>query len=97
MNSTNLLPVTELSLSNFQWHNEGAEKVLTAEISELPGRRIPMERLYADAADIGFAIKSKTGAVVRFALVKTFPNGEDLGGWEFLGVEKPLRLTIFND
>lgn len=89
-----------IPLELFSQHGD----TLTAEISDLGNRRLD-RRLYADAADVGIAIRSHhTGRVVRYYLVgedKT-PDGE-VAGWHYkvvaadaAGVRTP-NVLIIND
>ena len=97
----NELPMTEFNLSLFTFSrtSTGAIKA-TAEASTI-GYRAP-ERMYADAADAGIAIKSpKTGLVERFYHLRTERDREgDVTVTVFQAVKSicPVELVyILND
>ncbi len=89
----------------FMWH----KGVGVAAISDMsrPGDRRDMifGRLYDDACDVGFAVRSHlTGKLVAFYLDREDRDGsgEDIYGWNFLPVDLKLRdagyrILIIND
>ncbi len=67
-----------------------------------------LQRLYDDACDVGFAMKSdKTGRVVKFYMDKVHTDGEgDITHWTYRACHEDVRLnpeamfivvTVFND
>jgi hypothetical protein len=84
-------------------------KDLVCEASTMENRHL--QRIYDDAMDVGFAVKSdRTGNVVVFVLLTPFYNGKgedcELAGWKYAVSEESVRkhpeclgmtATIFND
>jgi len=82
------LPLIPFDGSRFRI--DSAEKMMTAEASELTG--FHFSRLYDDACDIGIAISSPyTGLIATFYLSKTDADNEDTYGWNFLPCVEDLR------
>lgn len=56
-------------------------------------------RIYDDACDVGFKVRSpRTGAVKLFVLVRTFDDGEDVTAWHFVAADDPdLVIDVAND
>jgi hypothetical protein len=82
------------------------DNTFIAEASDLNGLNT-MQKIYDDAEDIGFAIRSKsTGTVIKFYFSKVHhdPDG-DVTHWSYLPTpdhcRQPeiakLKVTIFND
>lgn len=96
------LPVPTFSSSKFVWDKEYNK--LTAEASCLSPASVPFcDRLYDDAMDVGFAIKSeKTGKVERFYLDHSEKDRDgDIQYWVCYPVNQQLdgrvQVLIFND
>lgn len=71
-----------------------AAKALVAEISDL-GAGNPFQRLYDDAADIGFAlVNKKSGNVTRWTLSETLrdPIENEVSGWTLVPTPETLRF-----
>ena len=96
------LNITPVSSNLFTFCKD--TKTLVAEISDLEANcgRAWLTRLYNDACDIGFAIRSeKTGKVIRFSLSNEEKDREgDLVAFHFSPVETNSgvrEVVIFND
>lgn len=77
----------------FVWKREGVGYV---DVSAL--NYVPWYRLYDDAADVGFYVRShKTGDKKLFVLEKTAKNEGEIVAWTFISDDNKVRLTIFND
>jgi hypothetical protein len=101
------LTLVEHSSNQFSYSNHN--KTLVAEASDLDNRHL--ERLYDDACDVGFAVKSeKTGKVVVFVMQSPFYQGQgedrELAGWHYVPTSESFRnipecqnmeAKIFND
>lgn len=101
------LNVIEFPSSMFTWSNEG--RSACAEASDMGNRHL--QRLYDDACDVGFKMKSeKTGEVVTFVMASPFYHGEgedkELAGWHYIPTSESFRnvpncqnmeVTVFND
>lgn len=81
------LQVPILSTKEFSW----TLPTFVAEASSLGNFR--PTRLYDDACDVGFALKSQwTGVETRWALSREIRDGEnELQGWEFVPTSEALR------
>lgn len=88
----------------FTWTDSGLKGC--CEASDMGNRHL--QRLYDDACDVGFAIKSdKTGLVVKFHMDKVHQSDEgEITHWTYkactecwrLGIEVPMiDITVFND
>ena len=101
------LPVIEFSSLMFLYTDR--DKTFTAEASDLDNRHL--QRLYDDACDVGFAIRSiKTGHVVVYVMTSPIYHGEgedrEIGGWNYIVSSESARkypecagtkAIIFND
>ena len=101
--------LTLVEHSSRQFTMSDDRRTLIAEASDLDNRHL--ERLYDDACDIGFAVKSeKTGNVVVFVMQSPIYHGEgedrELTGWQYVPTSESFRnvpecqgleATIFND
>lgn len=77
------------------------------ELSSLGNYRRRLEqRIFDDACDVGFAIRStKTGVEKIFTLSKTLTSGPgQIDGWEFIEMGKggrsvlaPIKVIVYND
>lgn len=95
------MDVNAIDSGRFTWDKEN--KSLVIEISDLHDFNI-YQKIYSDAADRGFAIRSsRTGKVELFYYCETVKNDEgEIQYWRFRPVNKLLRLKIqevliFND
>jgi hypothetical protein len=84
-------------------------KDLVCEASTMENRHL--QRIYDDAMDVGFAVKSeRTGSVAVFVMSTPFYHGEgedrELGGWKYTVSSESVRMhpecagltaTVFND
>jgi len=101
------LNLVEFSSRQFTYHPR--DKTLTAEASDLDNRHL--QKLYDDAMDVGFTVKSeKTGHVVVYVMSSPFYYGKgsdrELGGWNYEPSSESIRkypecdgtkAIIFND
>ncbi len=101
--------VIEFPSDMFSWMRTPTGMELIGEASDMENRHL--QRLYDDACDVGFAVKSKhTGAVVTYVMVKPIYRGDgedmELCGWEYVPTTESVRkvpdcagtkATIFND
>lgn len=101
------LPLVEHSTNQFKY--KSSTKTLISEASDLDNRHL--ERLYDDACDVGFSVKSeRTGKVVTFVMQSPtyHEQGEDreLIGWQYVPTSESFRnvpecqgmtAIIFND
>lgn len=93
-----LLPSVPLYVGNlFSWFTGKG----TVEASTL-GRAQPWTRLWADACDVGFQIKSpKTGQVRVFTMTREVRDNEgEVTHWEFASCDDPtsaVDITVFNE
>ena len=99
------LTLVEHSSRQFSW----TEKTLVSEASDLDNRHL--ERLYDDACDVGFSVKSeRTGNVIVFVMTSPFYHGHgedrELAGWHYVPTTESFRnvpecqgmeAKIFND
>lgn len=87
--------VPEHDGSLFSW--TGGEGV--TEASDLGGS-LPYAKVYDDAMDVGFRVRSKTGVVMDFVLSKVdyYGRGEDaeVSGWRFIS-PTGIKVLIIND
>jgi hypothetical protein len=94
---------TEFPSTMFMWHNK--DRVLSADVSELTcgnGFRNPFTRIYNDACDEGFAIRSNyTNTLVVFAVSHVEVREGDILWWDLkpvkLGDNKLVTVRVFND
>jgi hypothetical protein len=103
------MKLTLVEHSSRQFTYDRVKRVLIGEASDMDNRHL--ERLYDDACDVGFAVKSEnTGKVITFVMQSPFyhGNGEDreLAGWHYVPTSESFRnvpecqgmiATIFND
>jgi hypothetical protein len=99
--------LTLVEHSDKQFTYSAKDKTLVSEASDLDNRHL--ERLYDDACDVGFAVKSeKTGNVVTFVLsdVKLFPDDDGVCSWEYVVAPESIKqyphyagfkAVVFND
>ena len=101
------LTLVEHSSRQFSYSNK--DKTLVSEASDLDNRHL--ERIYDDACDVGFAVKSeKTGNVVVFVMDSPMYHGQgedrEISGWTYTPCSDSIRkhpecigmkATIFND
>lgn len=99
-----MLPLIEFPSSMFSWSEGG--NMATCEASDMENRHL--QRIYDDAMDVGFAIKSdKTGRVVKFFMesVETDTEGE-ITHWVYKACHEDVRVNpaaafvnvwVFND
>jgi hypothetical protein len=95
------VPVYEQNKFTFS----GSTQTFVAFISDFNGDRGIMARLYDDACDAGFGIKSKlTGRTIYFSLLSEDKNDEgDLVSYTYGAIVdhgsalKALKVVIFND
>lgn len=101
--------LTLVEHSSRQFTYTDADKTLVSEASDLDNRHL--ERIYDDACDVGFAVKSeKTGNVVTFVMSEPFYRGEgedrELAGWNYEPADfsarafpecRDMKALIFND
>ena len=101
------LTLVEHSTRQFSYTN--ADKTLVAEASDLENRHL--ERIYDDACDVGFAVKSHlTGHVVTIVMTTPIYRGEgedrEVSGWHYTPADfsvrafpecAGLKALIFND
>ena len=101
--------LTLVEHSSRQFSYSDKDKTLVSEASDLDNRHL--ERIYDDACDVGFAVKSeKTGAVVVYVMSSPIYRGEgedrELSGWNYEPADFSVRkhpecvgtkATIFND
>jgi hypothetical protein len=78
---------------------DAVNRMLVAEASDLGGY---LRRLYDDACDVGFAVRSdRTGAVAVFALSGEIrePRENELVALDFASVDGscPVTVRVFND
>ena len=95
-----LLPMNPVPSSAFQWHKD--LRVFSIDISEFQHGGYQLTRIYDDAADVGFAMKSaKTGVVQTFCLYSTEGSSEgELLFYVFKPLDKKLgdiEVHMFND
>lgn len=84
--------------STKQFSYNKTDKTFVTEASSL-GKTNLFDRLYPDACDVGFWLKShKTGKQILFFLVDEIKNADDeLTGWRFMSFHSLYFLIIFND
>lgn len=80
-------------------------KRLVAEISDI--QLLNFQRLYDDAADMGFALRNpKTGNVTRWAVAKEVRNDGEIMGWSLVPTPESIQrqpvlegycITLLND
>ena len=101
--------LTLVEHSSRQFSYSDKDKTFVSEASDLDNRHL--ERIYDDACDVGFAVKSeKTGNVVVFVMSGTFNtqtgDESELAGWNYEPADFSIRkypecigmkATIFND
>jgi dipeptidyl aminopeptidase/acylaminoacyl peptidase len=101
--------LTLVEHSSRQFSYSDKDKTVVSEASDLDNRHL--ERIYDDACDVGFAVKSeKTGAVVVFVMTSPIYHGEgedrEISGWNYEPADFSIRqypsclgmkATIFND
>ena len=101
------LKLVEHSSNQFTYVSE--KKVFVADASDLDNRHL--EKIYDDACDVGFAMKSeKTGKVITFVMESPFHTQTDdereLAGWHYVPTSESFRnvpecqgmeAKIFND
>jgi hypothetical protein len=86
------LTLVEHSSKTFGYNK--ADKTLTAFASSMDNRSL--ERIYDDACDVGFAVKSEsTGAVVVYVMSSPLFHGEgedrELAGWNYEPADFSVR------
>jgi len=88
-----------LTLSTRQFHYHPAERLFTAEASDLGG--FPVDRLFLDACDVGFTlVNARTGTTCQFALSHEEHDAEgDLRWIDYRAYPETRNLTvrIWND
>jgi hypothetical protein len=103
------MKLTLVEHSEKQFTYSARKNILVADASDLNNRHL--ERLYDDACDVGFEVKSeRTGKVITFVMVSPFyiGSGEDreVGGWHYVPTTESFRnvpecqgmeAEIFND
>lgn len=98
------LPIIEFPSEMFTWSDGG--RSASCEASDMGDRHL--QRLYDDAMDVGFAMKSeKTGRVVKFYMDEIHKNDEqEVTHWTYKACHEDVRLnpeamfivvTVFND
>jgi len=98
------LPLIEFSTDNFTYHAQA--QTFVSEASEMENRHL--QRMYDDACDVGFSMKSsKTGRVVVYVLVDTVIDDDDgIQYWIFEPTAESVRkhpecvgtkVKVFND
>ena len=101
------LPIVEFDSGSFTYTE--SDKTLVSEASDMGNRHL--QRLYADACDVGFAVKSdKTGNVIIYVMSAPFYHGEgedrELAGWNYEPSSESVRkfpecagtkAIVFND
>jgi len=101
--------LTLVEHSEKQFTYTAANKELVSEASDLNNRHL--ERIYDDACDVGFAVKSETtGNVVVFVMSSPIFHGEgedrEISGWTYEPADfsirkypecRGMKATIFND
>lgn len=87
-----LLPIRTVDGKLFTWEKNWG----TTEISTL-GPGFKFERIYDDACDVGFAIRSQTGNVKTFYLYTQSGNDGNIDYWEFHSLDDKVVVTVFND
>jgi dipeptidyl aminopeptidase/acylaminoacyl peptidase len=101
------LTLVEHSDKQFTYSNK--DKTLVSEASDLDNRHL--ERIYDDACDVGFAVKSdKTDSVVVFVMSSPIYHGagedREISGWEYEPANfsirqhpecRGMKAVIFND
>ncbi len=90
MNTLRGVPVHDGN--KFHWY-DGIGSADTSDLYPVVSRR-----LYADACDVGFYVKShRTGHVVLFTYVKTNKAyGDDITSWTYESAAG-VRIVIYND
>ena len=95
--------------SSKQFRYDAADKTLSAFASDMENRHL--ERLYDDACDVGFAVKSdNTGNVIVYVMTSPIYHGEgedrEIGGWCYTATSDSIRkhpecigtkAIVFND
>lgn len=96
----NELPLTCISADCFTWTREDGKPVGVSEVSSLPEHLV--SRVYNDACDMGFMVRSpKTGKVLLFTVKGVLRGGEN--GTEYQGSVYEdtsglgYSIKIFND
>jgi hypothetical protein len=99
---------TPISSNHFSYHNMSFSAELSDLLACAEGPAGLFQRLYDDAADVGFMMRSeRTGTDVRFYLSKQCENSErEITGWIFKPCTEEVRknpairdvtVTVFND
>jgi len=103
------MKLTLVEHSSNQFTYDKRKKLMVSEASDLDNRHL--ERLYDDACDVGFAVRSEqTGNVVVFVMTSPFHTGEgedrEIAGWHYVPTTESFRkhpecqgmeAKIFND
>lgn len=96
--------VLSYPISTVRFNYDAGSHMFMADASDLPKGLV--RRVYDDACDEGFALKSaRTGSVVVYTVSETKRDAEgDVTSWEFTPIPEhaakmthPARLVIFND
>lgn len=83
----------------FTWHRNQFSGVIEQSTLSEGGKKIASKRVWDDASDVGFYIKSHTGRVVLFTLVRFNRNDEgEITSWTYQshGFNTTLTITVFN-
>jgi hypothetical protein len=85
-------PLIEFPSKMFTYNK--ADKTLTCEASTMENRHL--QRLYDDACDVGFAVKSdKTNHVIVYVMTSPIYHGQgedrEIGGWAYTVSSESMR------
>lgn len=89
--------IPEYDIRVFTWMKTNGEWLGSTDVSDLKSLGLVWTRVYDDACDVGFMVRSPTGARKLFTLVSEKKDAEgDVLYWEFVS-NVGLVIRVHND